>query len=84
MKFFKPKFWDENKISFFSIFFYPLAFLIKILTFLKKLLTEEKFYTSYLCRKYIFRLNRKNSSVYRNFLHSQKLKPKSCFYKEKI
>ena len=42
MKFFKPKFWDENKISFFSIFFYPLAFLIKILTFLKKLLTEEK------------------------------------------
>ena len=35
MKFFKPKFWDENKISLFSILLFPITLLIKIFVFLK-------------------------------------------------
>ena len=40
MNFFKPKFWDKNKISFFSIIFYPIALLIKFLFFFKTSLTK--------------------------------------------
>ena len=40
MNFFKPKFWDKNKISFFSIIFYPIALLIKFLVFLKITFTK--------------------------------------------
>jgi len=40
MNFFKPKFWDKNKISFFSIIFYPIALLIKFLVFLKMTFTK--------------------------------------------
>ena len=31
MNLFKPKFWDKNKISLFSILLYPIAILIKFL-----------------------------------------------------
>ena len=40
MNFFKPKFWDKNQISFFSILLYPFALLIKILSILKSALTK--------------------------------------------
>jgi len=40
MNFFKPKFWDKNKISFFSILLYPIALLIKFLIFFKITLTK--------------------------------------------
>ena len=40
MNFFKPKFWDKNKISFFSILLYPIAILIKFLIFFKNNLTK--------------------------------------------
>ena len=33
MKFFKPKFWDKNQISFFSVMFFPISLLIKLLGF---------------------------------------------------
>ena len=34
MNFFKPKFWDKNQISFFSILLFPISLLIKVLSFL--------------------------------------------------
>jgi len=40
MNLFKPKFWDKNKISFFSILLYPIALLIKFLIFFKITLTK--------------------------------------------
>ena len=40
MDFFKPKFWDKNKISFFSILLYPVTLLIKLLIFFKRYLTK--------------------------------------------
>ena len=40
MNFFKPKFWDKNKISIFSILLFPFALLIKLLNFLKHQLTK--------------------------------------------
>ena len=40
MHFFKPKFWDKNKISLFSILLYPIAILIKFLIFCKTNLTK--------------------------------------------
>ena len=41
MNFFKPKFWDKNKISLFSILLYPIAILIKFLIFFKTNLTKK-------------------------------------------
>ena len=38
----KPNFWDKNKISFFSIFLYPIALLIKFLSLLKRSLTKTR------------------------------------------
>ena len=40
MIFFKPKFWDKNKISFFSIFLFPTPWLIKLLSFFKRAITK--------------------------------------------
>ena len=40
MDFFKPKFWDKKKISFFSILLYPITLLIKLLSFFKRCLTK--------------------------------------------
>ena len=40
MDFLKPKFWDKNKISFFSISLYPITLLIKLLSFFKRYLTK--------------------------------------------
>ena len=36
MNFFKPKFWDQNRISLFSILLFPIALLIKLLSFFKR------------------------------------------------
>ena len=41
MNFFKPKFWDKNKITFFSILLYPITILIKFLIFFKISLTKK-------------------------------------------
>ena len=41
MNFFKPKFWDKTEISLFSLFVYPITLIIKLLTFLKPLLTKK-------------------------------------------
>ena len=40
MNFFKPKFWDKNKISFFSVLLFPVSLLIKILSIFKRFLTK--------------------------------------------
>ena len=41
MKFFKPKFWDKNQISFFSILLFPIVLLIKLAIFFRKILTKK-------------------------------------------
>ena len=41
MNFFKPNFWDKNKISIFSILLTPLAFFFKLIFFLRKYLTKS-------------------------------------------
>ena len=41
MNFFKPKFWDKNQISFFSILLYPVSLLIQLLSMLKRSLTKS-------------------------------------------
>lgn len=40
MNFFKPNFWDKNKISIFSILLMPIAFLVRLIFFLRKHLTK--------------------------------------------
>ena len=40
MNFFKPKFWDKNQISFFSILLFPITLLIKLLNVFKRTLTK--------------------------------------------
>jgi tetraacyldisaccharide 4'-kinase len=40
MNFFKPKFWDKNQISFFSVLLFPVSLLIKFLSFFKRFLTK--------------------------------------------
>ena len=40
MNFFKPKFWDKNQISFFSILLFPITLLIKLLNVFKRILTK--------------------------------------------
>jgi len=50
MKFFKPKFWDKNEISFFSVLLFPIALLIKLLSFFKRSLTKtHKFSIPIIC-----------------------------------
>ena len=41
MNFFKPKFWDKNRISFFSILLLPISLLIKLLGSFKFSLTKS-------------------------------------------
>jgi len=41
MNFFKPKFWDKTEISLFSLLVYPITLIIKLLTFLRPLLTKK-------------------------------------------
>lgn len=41
MNFFKPKFWDKNKISIFAIILFPIAVLVQLLLFFKTLLTKK-------------------------------------------
>ena len=40
MKFFKPKFWDKSKISFYSILLFPITILFKLLSFLERATTK--------------------------------------------
>ena len=40
MSFFKPKFWDKNQVSLFSILLFPIALLIKLLNFFKHSITK--------------------------------------------
>ena len=40
MDFFKPKFWDKNKISFFSVLLFPVSLLIKVLSLFKRFLIK--------------------------------------------
>ena len=41
MNLFKPKFWDKNQISFFSVLLFPITLLIKFLVFFKASLTKK-------------------------------------------
>jgi len=45
MNFFKPKFWDKDQISIFSILLLPITLLIKLLTFLKYSFTKTHQYS---------------------------------------
>ncbi len=50
MNFFKPNFWDKNKVSFFSILLYPISLLIRIIAFTKRFLsTPKKFSIPVIC-----------------------------------
>jgi len=40
MNLFKPKFWDKNRVSFFSILLFPISIVIQLLSFLKKSITK--------------------------------------------
>ena len=40
MKFFKPKFWDKNQISLYSIFLFPISLLIQLFNLLKRFITK--------------------------------------------
>ena len=40
MNFFKPKFWDKNKISFFFFLLFPVSLLIKVLSLFKRFLIK--------------------------------------------
>jgi len=40
MSFFKPKFWDKNQITFFSILLFPISLLIRMLSFFKHSFTK--------------------------------------------
>ena len=40
MNFFKPKFWDKNQVSFFSVLLFPVSLLIKVLSLFKRFLTK--------------------------------------------
>ena len=40
MSFFKPKFWDKNQVSLFSILLSPIALLIKLSSFFKRSMTK--------------------------------------------
>ena len=40
MNFFKPKFWDKNQISFFSVLLFPITLLIKFLIYFRTSLTK--------------------------------------------
>ena len=40
MNFFKPKFWDKNQISFFSVLLFPISLLIKFLAYFKNSITK--------------------------------------------
>ena len=40
MSFFKPKFWDKNQVSLFSILLFPIALLIKLLNLFKRPATK--------------------------------------------
>ena len=41
MNFFKPKFWDKNKISFFSVLLFPASLLIKALSLLRRFVIKS-------------------------------------------
>ena len=40
MNFFKPKFWDRNKISAYSILLFPASIIFKFLSLLRRYLTR--------------------------------------------
>ena len=42
MNFFKPKFWDKNQVSLFSILLFPITLLIKLLVFFKRPFTKTQ------------------------------------------
>ena len=42
MNFFKPKFWDKNKVSFFSILFFPISLIVKLSGFIKSYIIITK------------------------------------------
>ena len=50
MIFFKPKFWDKTKISFFAIVLFPITLILKLLIFLKNIFTKiHKFQIPIIC-----------------------------------
>ena len=42
MNFLKPKFWDKNKSSFFSVLLIPISLLIKLLHVIKSIITKTQ------------------------------------------
>ena len=50
MNFFKPNFWDKNRISFFPIFLLPFSLIVRFLFLFKKLISkEQKFSIPVIC-----------------------------------
>ena len=82
MKFFKPKFWDKNEISFFSILLSPIALLIKLLSFFKRsLIKTHKSSIPIICVGNIYLGGTgKTPLCIEIFFFSKKPKQKSSFY----
>ena len=50
MRLIKPKFWDKNYLSIFSLLLFPISILIKLLSYLKKkIVTPTKFNLPIIC-----------------------------------
>jgi len=45
MNFSKPSFWDQNRISFFSILLFPISLLVKFVGFINKIITKKYKYS---------------------------------------
>ena len=63
MNFKKPKFWDYQKPNFVSFLVSPLTIPLRINNFLLNFKTKKKTkYQNYLCRKYLYWWNWKNTN----------------------
>ena len=45
MNFSRPSFWDQNRISFFSILLFPISLLVKFVGFINKIITKKYKYS---------------------------------------
>ena len=82
----KPKFWDYNKVSLFAILLFPITVCLKLLLYLKKILTKKnEFSLPVICigNIYLGGTGKTPLSI-ELFSILKTLKKKTCFYTKKI